>query len=351
MLCLTLIVLNTIVIGVETHITTGDIVRSAKSNYKSDDSVHSEELFRSLEIGFLVWMIIEVSVNAYAQRRDFICGKDRQWNFFDVFMLVMAASMQFTEMVSVSFLRVARLFRLIKILRAFRMVKFLRSVRSMMISIIGSMMHLLSAMLVMCIFMYVVALVIMQGLCMDIDQVAVEHAPGARSLALFSGEYETLTALDEIDALYGTIPNSMMTLFLTVSGGLEWSKAAEPLVRLNAYFGVIWTAYIGFMVFGMLNVLTGIFVEAAMDPLNNDRDNMIQAQIEERQALISTITNVFRSKDTDGSGLMTEEEMELLLQDNELTAYLKAMGIDGTEVKGFFTLLDDDASGTVSIDA
>lgn len=141
-----------------------------------------------------------------------------------------------------------------------------------------------------------------------------------------------------------------MTLFLTVSGGLEWSQAAGPVAKLGLSYALIWIGYIAFMVFGMLNVLTGIFVETAMDAMNNDRDNMIQSQIEERESLISTISNVFRSTDTDGSGMLSEEEMELLLQDGELRAYLEAIGIDSTEAKGFFQLLDDDASGTVSID-
>jgi len=235
------------------------------------------------------------------------------------------------DTLSVNFLRVVRLFRLGRILRAFRMIKFMRNFRSMMIAISGSILHLLSALLVMCLFIFVIALVIMQCVASDIYEVAA-------------------IGVEEIDTFYGGIATTMMTLFLTVSGGLEWQIAKEPVAKMGAYYDVIWTGYIAFMVFGLLNVLTGIFVDTAMSAMNNDRDNMIQSQLEERKALISTICRVFQNADTNDSGLLSENEIEVLLQDQELIAYLNAIGIDSTEAKGLFQLLDDDQSGSVSID-
>jgi len=250
----------------------------------------------------------------------------------------------------VSFLRVARLFRLGRILRSFRMVKFLRSIRSMMISITGSIMHLVSAMLIMCMFMFVVALILMQGVAGDIQYFAVELNTDSRLLQSVFSDASGHSKIEEIMDLYGGIDRTMMTLFLTVSGGLEWSKAAEPVARLGTFYGFVWTCYIAFMVFGMLNVLTGIFVDTAMAAMNNDRDNMIADHVEEKNALISTISKVFESSDKDGSGMLTEEELAELLRNNEVMVYLNAIGIDSTEAQGLFQLLDDDASGTVSID-
>merc|ERR1719410_138597 len=110
----------------------------------------------------------------------------------------------------------------------------------------------------MCIFMFVTSLVLMQGVSSDISTVLPEPPSDGRILAsLFDSTIEQ-TRIQEIAALYGNLPRSMMTLFLTISGGLEWSKAAGPLVKLGtgAFYGTIWTGYVAFMVFGMLNVLT-----------------------------------------------------------------------------------------------
>merc|ERR1719410_3036097 len=104
----------------------------------------------------------------------------------------------------------------------------------------------------------------------------------------------------------------MMTLFMTISGGLEWKVAAWPMVKLGWLYGVLWMCYISFMVFGMLNVLTGIFVDAAFQAMMNDRDNIIQAQIEEKQSLINLIREVFKNSDSDGSGQVTFAEFQTL---------------------------------------
>jgi hypothetical protein len=158
------------------------------------------------------------------------------------------------------------------------------------------------------------------------------------------------TEIEGIATLYETLPKTMMTLFFTVSGGLEWRVSAAPLVKMSLYYAVIWTAYVAFMVFGLLNVLTGIFVESAMSAVNNDRDNLIQTHLDERESLIETITAVFINSDTEGSGQITEKEMDGILQSPELVAYFNAIGVDTTEAMGLFQLLDDDCSGTVSID-
>merc|ERR1719195_342799 len=142
----------------------------------------------------------------------------------------------------------------------------------------------------------------------------------------------------------------MMTLFMTISGGLEWSAVAHPMVELGWVYGVLWTCYTTFMIFGMLNVLTGIFVDAAFQAMNSDRDNIIQTQLEERHSLINKIRETFKTFDADNSGQVTIDEFKALLENPEMVAYLSAIGIDPSEAQGLFKLLDDDGSGSVSID-
>ena len=66
---------------------------------------------------------------------------------------------------------------------------------------------------------------------------------------------------EQIDQPHGSLGRIMMTLCLTVSGGMAWLTAAAPIVKSGTGHGVIWTSYIAFMIFGMLNVLAGIFVD------------------------------------------------------------------------------------------
>lgn len=141
-----------------------------------------------------------------------------------------------------------------------------------------------------------------------------------------------------------------MTLFRSISGGIEWSVAAAPVTNINWTFGVIWTAYIAFTLFGILNVLTGIFCDAAMQAASADRSNIIETQMEQRAELVQTVRQVFLESDSDGSGHVTKAEFAEIMQNEELLAQLRALGVHAEEANGLFELLDDDDSGEVDVD-
>merc|ERR1719237_55088 len=138
----------------------------------------------------------------------------------------------------------------------------------MLISMSGSLVSLLSAMCVMFIFMYTVALVMMQGIASEtlpggiLEGITDGTGINVRTLDMFSPLALGDTHTQQVFMLYGSIERTMMTLFMTISGGIEWKIAAWPMFQLGWVYGCVWTAYIAFMLFGMLNVLTGIFVDA-----------------------------------------------------------------------------------------
>ena len=73
---------------------------------------------------------------------------------------------------------------------------------------------------------------------------------------------------EQIHQLYGSLGRTMMTRCRTASGGMEWFTAAAPIVKLGTGYSVIWSSYIAFLMFGMLYVLKGIFVDAAISVMN-----------------------------------------------------------------------------------
>jgi len=345
-LCSFMIVANTGLMGWEIQLKTNRAV-----GYTETLAPVSEQFFDVMETVFLAWMMCEVLVNIFKQKWGFIYGEDYGWNIFDVVLIFFSIGLQLLNYGSLSFLRIARLFHLGRLLRAFRLCKFLRSIRSVVISLSYSVRHLISAAVVMGIFMYTTALVMMQEMNRKFPE-GQDHATGSpRRLSNFFGvPQDSDTTMQQVVLLYGRIDRTMMTLFMTISGGMEWAAAAEPLSELGTVFGVVWTAYISFMVFCVLNVLIGIFVDVALQAMLNDRDNMVYAQIEELQQFIRMIQAVFKTSDKDGSGTLSRTEFELLLENEELITYLKAMGIDADEASGLFRYLDEDNSGTVSVD-
>jgi len=369
-LCLLLIIVNSAIVGLETQKSTKYALGIAlyRQGIGADPPVEEDmSIFQVLDIVFLVWMVIEVGVNAYAQRWDFMCGPERYWNAFDITVVILSLTMHLLEAVSITFLRVLRVFRMGKIMRAFKVIKFMRGVRSMIISMSGSLIHLASAFLVLCIFMFTVTLIFMQGITTDaldmtggkpekgavVTRANVTHRVATHSslnVFDFATGVEFSTYWEGVAVLYGSLDQGMMTLFLSISNGLAWSLAAEPISKVGTFYGAIWTAFVFFTLFGLLNVLTGIFVDAAIKAMMNDRDNMIAAQMEERESLVKTILAVFSESDGDNSGIITQSEFETLLEDAEIVFYLQAIGIDSGEAHSLFRLLDMDNSGSVSID-
>lgn len=70
---------------------------------------------------------------------------------------------------------------------------------------------------------------------------------------------------------YGTVRATMLTLFHTISGG-DWWHASESVASVNWGFRYLFALYIFIMMFGMLNVIIGLFCEKASGAVESDRD-------------------------------------------------------------------------------
>eukprot|EP00971_Amphidinium_carterae_P078212 1547489-Amphidinium_carterae.1 len=100
---------------------------------------------------------------------------------------------------------------------------------------------------------------------------------------------------------YGTLGSSLLTLFMSISGGADWSDLVEPLTQFSKAYVLIYVLYVSFVVFGVMNVLTAIFVESASQISAIDQDLAIQEQLRKDRTTISTIKAMFYEADTDSS--------------------------------------------------
>eukprot|EP00971_Amphidinium_carterae_P259720 5153229-Amphidinium_carterae.1 len=88
---------------------------------------------------------------------------------------------------------------------------------------------------------------------------------------------------------YGTLGSSLLTLFMSISGGADWSDLVQPLAQFSKAYVLIYVLYVSFVVFGVMNVLTAIFVESASRFAAIDQDLAIQEQLRKDKATIITI--------------------------------------------------------------
>jgi len=154
---------------------------------------------------------------------------------------------------------------------------------------------------------------------------------------------ESGTELHEMENLifyYGTLDSSMLSLFWSVSGGLSWSEAMIPLRKHNFFWSTcLFLTYVALMVFAVLNVLTGVFVNSATSAASSEKEKKV----------LSTLKNIFDVIDNDKSGCLNLDEFEKLLDHKEIGVCLQSLSIPPSQANHLFQLIDADGSGSIQI--
>merc|ERR1719401_938213 len=114
-------------------------------------------------------------------------------------------------------------------------------------------------------------------------------------------EIDDLT-FEGIEAYWSSVPQSMATLFWAVTGGADWEPLAQPIRTADGIFYALFFFYIAFAAFAVLNVLTGMFVDAAMKVAQQDEENVVDELVQRDEV------EAFRQYCKDqGGGCMTCE--------------------------------------------
>merc|ERR1740129_643443 len=98
-----------------------------------------------------------------------------------------------------------------------------------------------------------------------------------------------------------------------------------------------------------MNIVTGIFVDSAIQAAQNDKDEMIQDQLYHQKSELTILRQIFNQCDADGSGFLTLQEFDSHICDDYVQAQFAAIGISVDEAWGCFRLLDTDDSGIISV--
>lgn len=288
------------------------------------------QLFGVLDHVFAVVFSIELVLRISAFGQDFFCGEGCFLNIFD---LVIIVAQVFEELFVFcqeflypwgggNELRFLRFFRFLRILRLTRVLASIGDLRTLMVSIGSSMKSLVWVIILLGMLTFAVGVLVTQIVTAHMVQYG-EDIPE---------EMETLRKY------YGSVGRSMLSLFEAVTEGIHWGEVMEPLVvDCSPWLLVVFLLYIAFTLFALLNVVTGLFVEAAINAAEEDK----------KQVLAQQMCNLFIDLDRDSSGAITWEEFEINLQNPQMMEYLKVIDLDPDEAAQLFNLLDEDGSGEI----
>jgi len=154
-----------------------------------------------------------------------------------------------------------------------------------------------------------------------------------------------------LDLYFGSLPRATFTLFKSTCGGLSWHTAVMPLSNLGFFYVVLFILYISFVYFAVMNVVTGLFCQSALESTQADTANMVAEQMKLKDRYCRVLKEIVHTIDDSEDGEITIDEFESHLRDGSLWAVLNVVGIDIVDAWTLFELLDSSCEGFVTAQA
>lgn len=293
-------------------------------------------------LGYTTIFLIEIICRIGAWRLAFFISNHWWWNWLDVFLVLTSlVELLMSNIIGTSNIRMVRFIRIARLCKVFRLVRIVRIVhalRTLVLSIVSTMKSLVWAILLLLLIIYVFGILFTQATSEHLyDEFGgndVEFTPNAISLNRY----------------WSRLPRSMFTLFKSITGGISWDEIADPLSDLSWVWVGIFTAYICFCFLAVLNVVTGVFCQTAIQTAQQNEDLIVQAQMRNKKMYIERIKRMFDEIDSDGSGFITMKEFEEHLQKGTIEAVFSSLSIDTDDAWTLFQLLDDDKGNSLDAD-
>merc|ERR1711920_1117683 len=154
----------------------------------------------------------------------------------------------------------------------------------------------------------------------------------------------------ELNIYYGSLWRSIYTLFLSIAGGVSWEAVVEPLGQVGSEWTALFLVYICFTYFAVLNVVTGVFCQTAIESATQDANAVLLAQQATKAQYISRLTNLFEVIDSENLGKITLGAFHRGLAYDRVQAFFASMDLSISDAWEFFKLLDRDGSHIIEIE-
>ncbi|CAK9032224.1 unnamed protein product [Durusdinium trenchii] len=193
-------------------------------------------IFSIINYVIVTFFVAELAVRLLAFGcRGFFFGPERLWNILDACIVVISLFETGLEIVleavsdpgndqNSSYLRALRLARLARALRSVRVMRFLRyiaALRTLILSIISTLGPLIWTLALLVLLFYLFAVILTQ---MVTDYCRYEL-----------GAPNNAQCDEKVVNHWQDVPESMLTLFLSITGGLSWEEALKPLRSVPHY--------------------------------------------------------------------------------------------------------------------
>lgn len=332
-----LILVNVILLGVEVDLYASlDVNQEVPSWYGTANAII---------VGIFV---LEIGLKIFALGcRDFWRGRDSAWNVLDftiVFISVLDVVLQLlsstldTGIASlVRAIRIARAVRGIRLIRIFRYITALRTLALSIISTLGSLFWTMALFMLMFYFFAIVLTQLVADNCrfLKMDGDSLGTGPLCREI---------------LPKYWASVPESMLTLFMAITNGVSWDETIRPLREVSKVAIIFVVAYVALAVFAILNVVTGVFCNTAIESAHADKEVATIKQVNSKDQQLDSLRSVFREIDSRCTNEVSFEDVEEAISKGELGSFMEAMGVSTDDVWTLCMLLDSDKNGRIDLE-
>merc|ERR1712007_308171 len=117
----------------------------------------------------------------------------------------------------------------------------------------------------------------------------------------------------------------MGSLFMCISGGINWNEVIKPLSEVSVVWSCFFLLYLSFTLFCVLNVVTGVFCQAAMQSTAEDKDEMLHTALRHKKLYIERFIEIFQDLDTQGTGRINLDDFMDRMEDEEVRNYFASL--------------------------
>lgn len=341
-----LIIANAVLLGLETQAVARSLTDDTANGSWQDHATPTH--FIVFTVFFNTAFAVELAIRWIGDGTvEFFCTSDCSWNVFD--MVVVSAgildllSMAFPPgpfggseiMSNTSMLRVIRVIRIVRVAKVIRVVQFFRELRMMVFALLMSFKSVIWASMVLGILWFTVAISLTSAVVERLNsQIEASHPENTKLLDYF-----------------GTLDRSILSLYMAMSGGLDWGDLyLGAIVRLPFLQRAVFLLYILYVNLAVVNIVTAIFVDVAIQSNQKDRDIIVQEELQDKASYMECMRSVFEEMDDDCTQGITLQEFERKLDDARVIAYFNFLKLDVSDARKLFYLLDFDQSGEIDVD-
>eukprot|EP00913_Durusdinium_trenchii_P030754 g28804.t1 len=228
---------------------------------------------------------------------------------------------------SVRFIRVARALRGVRVIR---LIHYIGALRTLVFSIMSTTGSLLWTLVLLVLVFYIFGVVLAQIVTDSRSELTRDHC---RELAQeHMGNMDAIPSCgieNPVTRYWFGVSSAMFTLFMAISGGVSWEDALKlgEMEQISPLAVMCMTLFIIITVFAILNVVTGVFCNTAIESAHADRDIAIMKQMVKQKAQVEALQDIFLEIDRDESHEVSIDELKAALEERKLASFMESLDI------------------------